>query len=106
MSLLEFTILMLIDHRSKTQGAFFGKLYDSLIELGFVITHLQLKTYLESFVRQGWIFEIQPQGESAFEGRLFFIETKGKACLEDGNFESNMTRLKEFKSKGPGRETI
>ena len=99
MNLLEFAILLLIDHKSRTQGAFLEKLYDNLKEFGFDNSFIEIQNCLDSYIRRGLIFEIDSQNVNEIGKRLFFIKKEGKVFLEENNFDRNFSELQDFKNK-------
>ena len=73
MDLLTFCVLLLIRHRSKTEGAFFVKLLASVNEFGFNIAANDLTLILEEFIIDGWITEIRDTDNEGSD-RLFFSQ--------------------------------
>jgi hypothetical protein len=108
MNLLEFTVLFFINSRSRTQGAFLTKLYETLSELGFNLSVADLLIIIYNFgvrellfeVGDNTIFEEVKSNNISNKERLFFISRNGEQYLKNTpDFESNLARLEELIDK-------
>lgn len=95
--LLRFTVLFLIDSRSRTSGARLQRLFNDLLDFGFQeLTISELEIIIREFINQEYIFELDPDNSNEIPSdrdRLFFIKRLGRENLRGNDFDSNMTKL-------------